>query len=254
MRIDAELLRWCAAADDRAVFRAYGWARPTLSLGRAEPFPEGWDTNALAAAGVDVVRRPTGGDAVLHDGELAFAAAVSLPGRSGLSPRSFANLVADAVAEAMRRMGVDAARSEAADAATPRDAGENRVIGAASRAPGVRPCFARTEPGEVRAAGYKIAGIASRFTRGAALSHASIPLSPAHRNVASFRRDGAMWRDVLDGHARAVPELIGRNVEPEALGRAIAEAFGSHLERALEPATFAVLGLEAALDRSSSGR
>jgi hypothetical protein len=106
----------------------------------------------------------------------------------------------------------------------------------------------------VRAEGYKIAGIASRFTRGAALSHASIPMSSRHRDVASFRRDGSLWRDALDGHARAVPELLGRSVEPEALGRAIGAAFAARLSCALEPATFALLGLAATLGERGAGR
>ena len=243
MAIDAALLRWCAGGPDRAAFRAYGWERPTLSLGRAEPFPEGWDADGLSAAGVDVVRRPTGGDAVLHDGELAFAAAVSLPGAWGLSPRGFVDVVAEAVAEAIRRLGLDASR-------VTRDGSSSGLAALAGAAPGpgARPCFARSEPGEVRAGGFKVAGIAARFTRGAALSHASIPLSARHREVASFRRDGGQWRSVLDGHARSVSELLGQFVPPETLEREIGAAFGSRLGRALTPGSFASIGLDLAPD------
>ena len=257
MRIDSCLLAWCAAGADRAVFRAYGWARPTLSLGRAEPFPDGWGAAALEAAGVDVVRRPTGGDAVLHDGELAFAAAASLPGPWALSPRGFAHLVADAVAEAMRRLGFDAARVGEEDRARS-GGGADDASASTPTVPGARPCFARSEPGEVRAGGFKVAGIASRFTRGAALSHASIPLSPRHREVASFRRDGGLWRDVLEGHARSVAELPGHGPLTEglaeALGREIAGAFGSRLGRVLEPAAFADAGLDPSCDADGAAR
>ncbi|HKW51164.1 MAG TPA: hypothetical protein VJQ53_05455, partial [Candidatus Eisenbacteria bacterium] len=98
MAIDGALLEWAASGPSRAVFRTYAWSRPTLSLGRAEPYPAGWDVGALEAAEVDVVRRPTGGDAVLHDGELTFAVAASLPGPWALRPRAFADLVAEALA------------------------------------------------------------------------------------------------------------------------------------------------------------
>src|SRR5262245_27105739 len=80
MALDAALLAWASTGHGRAAFRTYGWSRPTLSLGRAEPFPEGWDVGAIRDAGIDVARRPTGGDAVLHDTELTFAVAAALPG------------------------------------------------------------------------------------------------------------------------------------------------------------------------------
>jgi len=38
MAADAALLAWAQAGGDRVAFRTYAWSRPTLSLGRAEPF------------------------------------------------------------------------------------------------------------------------------------------------------------------------------------------------------------------------
>ena len=234
MKTDAALLQWCAAGPDRAVFRAYGWARATLSLGRAEPFPEGWDVDALRAAGIEVVRRPTGGDAVLHDEEIAFAAAVTLPGPWGLTPRGFTELIAESVTAAMRELGLDASR-------VTRPEGE---VLASAMAPGSRPCFARSEPGEVRAGGFKVAGIAARFTRGAALSHASIPLSPRHRDVAAYRVDGFRWTGVLEDHARSAAELLGEAVSPERVEREIAEALGARLSAGVGGSSFEAIGLE----------
>lgn len=174
MALDASLLAWAASARGRLVARTYAWERPTLSLGRAEPYPEGWNPEALRAAGVDVVRRPTGGDAVLHDEEVTFAVAASVPGPWAQRPREFARRVADALAAALRSLGL------AASTVAP---GEETVPWAPA---GARPCFARAAAGEVRVGGFKAAGIASRFTRGAALSHASVPLTARHRDVARF--------------------------------------------------------------------
>ena len=52
--------------------RLYGWSRPTLTLGRFQAL-EGVDLQACASEGVDVVRRFTGGRAVLHDHEVTYA-------------------------------------------------------------------------------------------------------------------------------------------------------------------------------------
>lgn len=221
MAIDAALLDWASQAPDRAVFRTYDWNPPAISLGRAEPYPDGWDVAAIQTSGLDVVRRPTGGDAVLHDGELTFALAASLPGPWDLGPRAFANLVAEALADAVAAFGVQAERVVERGVATK---------------PGADPCFARASSGELRAGTFKIAGIASRFTRGAALCHASVPLSPRHRDIARFRGDRPGERARLAEHARSIAEILGRSVPAQALGDAlagkVAERLGAVLERA----------------------
>jgi lipoate-protein ligase A len=235
MTLDSSLLAWASSGPSRAVFRTYGWARPTLSLGRAEPFPEGWDEDAIRAAGLDVVRRPTGGDAVLHDTELTFAVAAALPGPWALRPRGFADLVADALAASFRVLGLGAERVLPASG-TRRDAGLAR--------PGVHPCFARTAPGEVRVGRYKVAGIASRFTRGAALSHASVPLDGAFRGVARFRRfTAASEGQALDDVARSASELLAAPVAAEGVAERLTEEVARAIGATAREVSFEYLDL-----------
>jgi len=231
MAADAALLEWAKGAPARLVLRSYGWSRPTLSLGRGEPFPEGWDVARLRAEGVDIARRPTGGDAVLHADEVTFAVAASLPGPWALSPRRFADAVAEAVASAVSHAGVAAARVGAEDADT----------GSPDHA---RVCFARTARGEVRAGAYKIAGLASRFARGGALCHGSLPLGEGYRDVARYRLGGERDRALIERHARSLGELLGGPPpRGEALADAIADALGARLGANWERATFADLGI-----------
>src|ERR1700674_3527576 len=56
-----------AANTSETVFSIYSWARPTLSLGRNQPATGLYDLERIHAAGLDVVRRPTGGRAILHN-------------------------------------------------------------------------------------------------------------------------------------------------------------------------------------------
>jgi lipoate-protein ligase A len=234
MALDAALLAWASEGPHRVAFRTYGWSRPTLSLGRAEPFPEGWDEEAIRRAGIEVVRRPTGGDAVLHDIELTFAVAAALPGPWGLRPRAFADLVAEGLAGALRRSGLEAERTtEAVSSSGP---GVTR--------PGAHPCFARTAPGEVRVGRYKVAGIASRFTRGAALSHASVPLSEAFRDVARFRLAGAGARDAIEAGSRSASELLPGRVGGERVAARLAEELARGLGALPREAAFSDLGFE----------
>jgi lipoate-protein ligase A len=230
MEIDAALLRWAAAAPGRVVARTYGWSRPTLSLGRVEPWPDGWDTAALARDGIDVARRPTGGDAVLHDQEATFAIAASVPGPWAEAPRAFAERVADAVASAYRTFHLAAERVRANERGPALPAGAT-------------PCFARTSPGEVRVGAFKLAGIASKFTRGGALSHASLPLTSRYRDVAGYRADAPVAAALLEGHARSAGELLGVSLEAARLEERIVTALAASFQVTFREASFVSLGL-----------
>jgi lipoate-protein ligase A len=86
----------------------------------------------------------------------------------------------------------------------------------------------------VRVDGWKAAGIAARFTRGAALCHASVPLTARHRDVARFRRDADASLAELRAHARSAGETLGRPVDPREIGeglfRALEARFGVRLD------------------------
>jgi len=72
MRRDTEFLQRCARGDIAGAVRVYWFAPACLSLGRLQPATD-VDMAACARDGVDVVRRPSGGRAVLHDGEVTYA-------------------------------------------------------------------------------------------------------------------------------------------------------------------------------------
>ena len=75
MAIDEALLAAAVAAGPHATpsLRLYLWRRPTLSLGHHQrQLPHRWRP-ALERGAVDLVRRPSGGRAVLHAGELTYA-------------------------------------------------------------------------------------------------------------------------------------------------------------------------------------
>jgi len=72
MAIDEAILCAVAAGLAPPTLRLYAWAPPCLSLGRAQPLAD-VDLEALRAAGFDLVRRPTGGKAILHADELTYS-------------------------------------------------------------------------------------------------------------------------------------------------------------------------------------
>lgn len=138
--------------------RLYGWSRPTLSLGAHQPSSD-VDLVACRARGIDLVRRPTGGGAVLHDAELTYAVA----GRLGEPPFPSSvvgiyDTIAAALLAGFARLGVQAVAS--------------RSSGRGGPAPA--HCFSAPSAREILVAGRKLAGSAQLRRSGAFLQHGSI--------------------------------------------------------------------------------
>jgi lipoate-protein ligase A len=72
MAVDEAILESVYEGDSPPTLRLYAWEPACLSLGHAQPYSE-VDLEALAENGWDVVRRPTGGRAILHVDELTYA-------------------------------------------------------------------------------------------------------------------------------------------------------------------------------------
>src|SRR5256886_2252479 len=131
MAVDEVLLDGVAAGTTPPTIRFYGWTPPCLSLGYFQPF-DVVDVDGCRALGVDVVRRPTGGRAILHDRELTYSVALpaSVLGHDGGALPSYYRLSL-ALQEGLRRLGVPATLA-------PESAGSS-----AAHRPG---CFERPSP------------------------------------------------------------------------------------------------------------
>lgn len=78
MAIDEWLLEQHQSGQIPPVLRFYSWSRPTLSLGyHQKTWPPHWEHLVWQSRPLDLVRRPSGGRAVLHQGDLTYALIVS---------------------------------------------------------------------------------------------------------------------------------------------------------------------------------
>lgn len=163
MALDEVLTRACADGE-RPVLRLYDWSRPTLSLGRNQELARTADLESCKHLGVDVVRRPSGGHAVLHEHEVTYA--LSVPASEPLlasGARAALRQIADGIVFGLARLGVRARREDRSR--------ERGTLGAS-----VAPCFATTARDEVTVDGIKMAAAAQWRLRRALLQHGSIPL------------------------------------------------------------------------------
>jgi lipoate-protein ligase A len=159
------------------ILRVYSWSRPTVSFGRNQTALGGYDMARLAASNVDVVRRPTGGRAILHHREITYS--VTAPVENAGDLRESYGRINRLLLAALRALGVDAAVAGSVEA---RRTGGNPV----PEQPGLLPCFHHPSPGEIMAGGRKLAGSAQWRCNGALLQHGSILVDDDQMQLASF--------------------------------------------------------------------
>jgi lipoate-protein ligase A len=161
MAVDEALVEAVESGQAPPTLRLFRWRPPCLSLGFAQP-PGAADRNFCSAHGIDVVRRPTGGRAVLHHLELTYSVAAPL-GQGPLSHdlQAVYRAICLALVSGMSRLGVNATLSGAPEGGMPKP---TTLV----------PCFVGPAAGEVVAQGRKLVGSAMRRIGGSILQHGSI--------------------------------------------------------------------------------
>lgn len=169
MAIDEAILLACRQGLVPPTVRFYGWKPPGLSLGYLQRVEGQIDLEACRRLRVDVVRRPTGGGAVLHDQELTYS--VVCPEDNPIFPPDVLGsykVIASCLVDGFRHLGLDAR------VVSFREKRGNLNPGSARGAPAV--CFSAPSWYEITIGGKKVCGSAQRRIPGAFLQHGSIPL------------------------------------------------------------------------------
>ena len=213
MAVDHALLRH-AQRTGEGVLRTYAWAPSALSFGRNQRAAGLFSAAAAAARGIAVVRRPTGGRAILHDRECTFSLAAPVGASMPVARVSVAT--AGWLRDALALLGADTSLA----ARTMRHA-----------PPGAAPCFADPARGELVWRERKIAGLAQWRDGGALLQQGSIlvdddqtalaglslePLPPVPppatlREATGRAPDAAEFTAAL---ARTFSDLVGQPLHP----------------------------------------
>ena len=164
-----EALMARARATGEWTLRVYSWSAPTLSFGRNQSANGRYDRTRIGQRGLAVVRRPTGGRAILHDREVTYSVTGPV-GDAGDLRASYLRINGLLLA-ALRAMGVDA---------VPAAPGRRAPV------PDVAPCFDQPSAGELIVAGRKLAGSAQWRSEGAFLQHGSILVADDQSRLAEL--------------------------------------------------------------------
>jgi lipoyl(octanoyl) transferase len=227
MAVDEAILE--AIGDGRvpATLRLYAWVPPCLSLGYAQPFQE-VDLNALQEHGWDIVRRPTGGRAILHTDELTYSV-TGPPDEARLSGSLLQSyhVLSDALLDALHRLGTQAQASPEAVV----------LPGISNQGP---VCFEVPSNYEITVDGKKLVGSAQARRKEGVLQHGSLPLEGdlgRITQVLKFADEHARQSaaDRIWQRATTVERALGRRVEWQEAALAFKEAFEGTLNLELLP-------------------
>jgi lipoate-protein ligase A len=199
-----------AARTGETVFSIYSWLRPTLSFGRHQPATGLYDIDKIRSAKVDVVRRPTGGRAILHDHEVTYS--VTAPLREAAPLRETYSRINRILLDGLGRLGVGV------ELASPRGR---------APAPNMRPCFEAPAEGELVARGSKLVGSAQWRDERAVLQHGSILVEDDQSSLPSFAAAGADAGNDSIARPATLHALLGRSPEVAEVANVMFEAVRS---------------------------
>lgn len=220
MAVDEAILEHVARGEAPPTLRLYSWKPACLSLGRSQPFSD-VDPEALQANGWDVVRRATGGRAILHTNEITYSIIAPSNNRhvSGSLLESYHHL-AQGLLAALKLLGANVEMNEK----KLDDAAKNNPV-----------CFETPSTYEITVDGKKLIGSAQARQKDGVLQHGSLPLTGDLARITQ----ALSFPDAVSRQHAAEKLLARASTLESALGRAIAwgaasKAFIRGFESALD--------------------
>ena len=235
MAVDEAILEAVGREEVPATLRLYAWEPACLSLGYAQLVSD-VDLEGLATHGWDLVRRPTGGRAILHTDELTYAviAPYSEPRIAGSVLESYQRLSGalllalrylNITAEARSQPTLDPSAEATLDAPRPRD--PNPI------------CFEVPSSYEIVLAGKKLVGSAQARRKEGVLQHGSLPLYGDLARITQAlslpdeEARHAAAKKLLD-HAATVETVLGKTMSWYTAAQAFVLGFEQALDLVLQ--------------------
>jgi lipoyl(octanoyl) transferase len=226
MAVDEAILECISQGLSQPTLRLYAWAPPCLSLGYSQPYSD-IDLARIADRGWDIVRRPTGGRAILHTDELTYStiAPQSEPRVQGGVLESYQRL-STALVEALRLLGLLAQADKEYD--LPEGSNPKGAV-----------CFEIPSKYEITVDQKKLIGSAQARRKQVVLQHGSIPLSGdltrivqvLQYNSDAQRLDAAQR---LLERATTIETCLGKDILWEISAQAVVQGFEDTLNLSFE--------------------
>jgi lipoate-protein ligase A len=225
MALDEAILQSCRRGQALPTLRLYLWMPPGVSIGYFQSLEKTVDLNKCKKNNIDVVRRITGGRAVLHENEITYSLCASVKEYPELGENinetyrkiSFALLES---LKALRVFGewVKPKRERI-------QVNENSDLS--------KPCFMSNSRYEITVEGKKLIGSAQRRFQNCFIQHGSIPLGKGKVNLPdllSEENNKEKMKQELEGKSTNLEKILKRKVGYEEVISALRKGFCDFFE------------------------
>ncbi len=202
------------------IVRVYGWSPDAVSLGWNQRIEE-IDERRCRDEGVDVVRRPTGGRAILHAEEVTYCVVMAAENSGVLSTY---HEISRSLIAGLHRLGVDASLEKSQPHFPSYYQSTSSTV-----------CFTSSARYEVQYQGRKLVGSAQRRFIGeggeeVVLQHGSILVGPAHKKIVRYLRfeDEGRREEIvkeLDDRTTDLSALLGKTPSRELVADCLKQGF-----------------------------
>jgi lipoate-protein ligase A len=247
MALDEAILRSCQTGQASPTLRLYLWRPPGVSIGYFQSLEKMVDLNKCKKNNIDVVRRITGGRAVLHENEITYSVCASLEEypEFGENINETYQKISFALLESLKALkifgewvkpnregiGIDSAGSINSLKASSLQVTEDSYFS--------KPCFMSNSRYEITVEGKKLIGSAQRRFQDSFIQHGSIPLGNGKFNLAdllsieSLASENTKKRVVkkkLEEKSTSLEKLLKRKVEYEEVISAFKKGFSKFFD------------------------
>ncbi|MCD6163541.1 MAG: hypothetical protein J7K40_14165 [candidate division Zixibacteria bacterium] len=198
----------CRAVESKVsvVFRLYRWSKPTLSCGFHQRIEKRVDFESCWRNKVNLVRRPTGGRELLHDGDLSFSiiGALDYQKPEKFAAKDFFFKAGRVIIEGLEALGIKASLAD----------GLKKAVNSHHQ-----PCLAAPSQYEVVCGGKKIAPMAQRVYPDSVLVHGSIPLADSEISTVDLLKveNKLLIQRKIAESSTNLCQIIGKTVNFKAL-------------------------------------
>ncbi len=229
MQIDTSLVS--SVKSGEAYLRFYRWQPYCISLGKHQDFND-INLKLAKADGIDVVKRPTGGRAILHSEELTYS--VILPASSGYSSDQIYNFISAALMKGLIYFNAEFSKIETENLQP-----DFRKL---YKQPESVLCFSSAARHEIKYKGKKLIGSAQRRMANGILQHGSILVGPSHKSIVKYLmlndEEQIKLRNEIDSKTTEISTILNSEVDYDQLTEALIQGFSeiwniNHLTKAV---------------------
>lgn len=226
MGIDLALLELHACGVSPPTLRFYQWDPPAVSLGYFQR-RHSIDLTACREMGLDVVKRPTGGHAVLHEHDLTYSVIAGPAEGIPVNLKEAYKLIGEGLVNGFRLLGLETVRAEDHISVPESDI-----------------CFMRFAVGDILSNGKKFVGSALTLKGSSMLQHGSIVLDPQRERWANILdlkgRSPEELNHHLESWSTSLEEILGRRMSLNEVKTALSSSLAITLNAEFQPGELSI--------------